>query len=255
MMQSGPPPVDPRQVRPRRAWYAVAGTIALVGVLLGVVMLVLAVRGFGAAAAEFPEPTVEFEGSEPATVHLTAAKHWAVFMDGPSLPAVSRTPSTPTPSTPTPSTPPVSARCTGRAVDGGTVDLTQPSYSYTGSGAGGRIWYLLYEVRVSQDGRYEFSCTAADPDTGPGRYAVGEAPDIGGFVADMLGGFVGTLCTFASPCTGILIATVIIVVTAVRRNAHRSRLRFLPGAGPGMRADGSGRRAWGPGDGDHQDRI
>lgn len=245
MTQSGRPEVDPRQVRPRRAWYAVAGVIAAVGVLAGVVLIVLAVKGFGSLTGAFPEPTAEFEGSEPAPVQLTAAKQWALFVDAPGLPSGSPSVSDP---------PTVSARCTGRALDGGTVDLTQPSYSYSSSASGGRTWYLLYEVHVSQDGRYEFTCTSDDPGTGSGRYAVGEAPDVGGFVANLLGGFVGTFGGIGCPCTAILVATVIIVITSVRRNAYRRRLRFLPNAGYGMRAGPAGRRAWGPGD-DRQDRV
>ena len=244
MTHSGPPLVDPRQLRPRRAWYAVAGVIALVGVLAGVALLVLAVQGFRSLSSAFPEPIAEFGGTEAATVQLTAAKHWAVFMAGPSVPPVSRTPSTPTASAPT-----VSARCTGRGIDGGTVDLTKPSYRYTSSAADGGTWYLVYEVKVSQDGRYEFSCTPDDSQAGSDRYAVGESPDVEGFVATMLGGFVGTFGTVACPCVGILVATVIVVVTAVRRNAQQRRLRFLPGGGYGMRTGPPGRRAWGPGSG------
>src|SRR5439155_8479486 len=87
MTQSGRPEVDPRQVRPSRAWYTVAGVIAAVGVLAGVVLIVLAVKGFGSLTGAFPEPIAEFEGTEPAPVQLTAAKQWALFMDGPGPPS------------------------------------------------------------------------------------------------------------------------------------------------------------------------
>jgi hypothetical protein len=237
--------VDPRQLRPRRAWYAVAGAIALVGVLAGVALAMLAIKGFGSLSSAFPGPIAEFDATVPATVHLTAAKRWAVLAEG--------QPVSPSASPPAvPARPSVSAQCTGRALDGGTVDVVPATYTFFTS-ADGRTWYVLYQVRVSQDGRYEFSCTSDDPV----RYAVGEAPDVTGLLATMLGGFAGTFGAIACPAVGILGATVIIVLTAVRRNANRRRPQFLPrtsapaesttytAAGSGMRTGPSGRRAAG----------
>jgi hypothetical protein len=84
----------------------------------------------------------------------------------------------------------------------------------------------LYEVSVSQNGQYEISCPAENL-----AFAVGEAPDVGGMVGAIFGSVGGIFVTLGVPCIGVAAAGVIVLVTALRRNSHRNRLR-PPAVGP-----------------------
>jgi hypothetical protein len=208
VMTFTPRPVDPGQVRPRRIWYAVAAVFAGVGIAGGVVFAVLAGAGLNAVAKGLPAITDTFDSSTPKTVELTADKHWAVYVVG------------------SPDTDRPAVTCSGKAVELGSIDLSPVSYTFRMTESGD-TWYQEYEVTVTQDGSYQLTCALDGKPDAPARFGVGESANIGRFVGGMFGGIGAIFAALGTPCVGVVIAVVIVLVTALRRNAHRKRLQVF----------------------------
>jgi hypothetical protein len=233
--QFRPAQVDPRAVRPSRLWYAIAGVIVAVTLLAGCGLLVVAFRTAGSFEDLMLEPVIEFDAGQPATVQLSAAKRWAIFVNDPAAdaspdasPGASAGPSRGASASPSasPSARRTGARCTATAVAGGTITLT-PDAGTTTVSDGVRSWELLYLVDVTQDGEYRVTCEPVDADRAPAvRYGVGEDPDIGGLIARMLAVFGAGFGTFLVPCAGVCLAALIALITAIRRHNHRRRLLY-----------------------------
>jgi hypothetical protein len=201
---AAPPRIDPRQLRPGRGWYWVAAIIALLGILIAPVLLVVGVSVFGATVDDLPTIDRQFSSGSQTTVSLRAAETAAIYAvtpDDGSAP---------------------SATCTGTAPAGATIDLNPISYEATFS-VGGTSWTELYTVDVSQDGDYQITCTS--PGNSFVQYGVGEEIEVGGLVAGILGGTGALLGVILAPCTGLLIAGIICLITALRRSSYRNRLQ------------------------------
>jgi hypothetical protein len=197
------PPVDPRELRPGRAWYAVAAVIALLGVCAFPVLIALGVNSFGSLKPPDPHIRAEFGGGAAASVALTADRTWAIY------------------SAPATAAPRTSLSCT--ATGPGAVDLAPVTASITVT-VNGRSWQELYTFKVGQDGDYRFTCEASDPSAAPVGYAVGEEPDIGGFLAGLFGGFGAIVGAILLPCGGLLLGGLVALAVALLRTSHRRGL-------------------------------
>jgi len=202
-----PYPIDPRDVRPSRTWYVVAVVIALLGLVAAPLLVVLGLASFGSAIGQLPSLDAQFNGGTPTTVELKAGQKSAVY-------AVVLEDSAGA----------AGANCTGAAVSGGTISLTPIGYDASAT-AEGSTWSILYEITVSQDGQYSITCTSDTGVPGTDVYAVGDAVEVGGFMARIFGGAGAIFGAFLAPCVGIFIAVVIAIITGVRRSSYRSRLQ------------------------------
>jgi hypothetical protein len=206
---AAPPPVDPRALRPRRAWYAVSVVIVVLGVLVGVGLFAL---GLVSAIRGLPKTTSEFESGPPLVLHLSAGRKSAIYLDSGASPPGA-----------------IDSQCSGRAEGDGSIDVQPTSYNFDFS-SGRRHWRLLYTVEVSQDGRYELDCRPTDPTVETAHYAVGEDPKIGGFMAKLFGG-IGAL--LGVPCLALVVGGVLALVVALRRNGQKKRLQATAYPPPG----------------------
>jgi hypothetical protein len=202
MTYSVPPPAPPipaGAVKPSRGWFVVAGAIALVLAIAGVV---LGTVGFVAFVAKFPATTARFDSATPFRGDLTGGQDYSVYVatanGRPTLPAT---------------------RCTGRTGDGAAVALESTTIGNTYDEYGD--WTQIYAFSPESTGTYEVTCNPAD-DTKVGRYAIGKAADDGALATRLLGG-VGAL--FGLPCLGVVVGGVLALVVAVRRSSHRRQLQ------------------------------
>ena len=212
-----PPPIDPRALRPKRGWYVLAGIIAGLSLLAAPVLLILGIGAIGSIEDTLPTMSAEFDADAPATVELTAAKRWAIYVE------TSVVDPSPDPS-PEPSSPPPDTRCTVDPLAGGTVSLDAVSHTVTVT-ASGRGWRQLYSFTVSQAGTYRVSCEPADPAAAAGTYAVGEDTNLAGFFGRFFGGIGSIVAAVLVPCTGLFLAGLIALVVGLRRYLHRKRLQ------------------------------
>jgi hypothetical protein len=196
-----PPPVDPRALRPSRAWYVVAMVIVVIGVVVGVGLFGL---GILSVVRGLPKVTAEFEAGSPTTVHLTADRKWAIYVDRQGL-ARQR----------------VDGVCTGTARGDGSIDVRPTSTSFEFS-TGRRHWQSLYTIDVTRDGDYELTCRPSDPAIEQAHYAVGDAPNIGGIVGWVFGGIAALI---GVPCLALVVGGVIALVVGLRRSSHKKRLQ------------------------------
>lgn len=80
----------------------------------------------------------------------------------------------------------------------------------------GTQWHVLSRLRLPADGTYQVTCLKTATNAGA-RYAMGTPFDAA-----------RTIMMILIPVGALLIALVITIVTAVRRNAHRRRLMAPP---------------------------
>ncbi|GAB3968195.1 hypothetical protein GCM10029978_037170 [Actinoallomurus acanthiterrae] len=107
------------------------------------------------------------------------------------------------------------ADCRVASASGQAVSVTRPGYRFTTS-SNGESWQVAGLVHVSAAGEYRVTCTGGD-----GRYAVGQAPRPSRLV-------VGILSSIGFFMVGIFSGVATIIVVAVRRNRHRTRLAARP---------------------------
>jgi len=214
------PQIDPREVRPSRGWFVVAGIIALLGLLAAPVLIALGVGAVTSIADDLPTIKTEFGTRTPTTVELTADKPWAIYVERPdALGSASAQPSASYGSTPL-----IGAICTADAVGGGSIDLTRSTYSSTTS-LQGKSWQQVYQVKVSQNGQYEISCRVTDDATTASGFAIGEDIELDGFLAKLLGGTGAFFGAFLFPCVGLIIGGIIALTVGLMRSSNRKRLQ------------------------------
>ncbi|HEX2417584.1 MAG TPA: hypothetical protein VHJ83_05585 [Micromonosporaceae bacterium] len=214
--QTAPPPQIPAsELRPSRAWYWVAGVIAVLGVCIGGI---LGIVGFSGLADDVPTPLdTEFDPGSPVTVDLSADRTWAIYVSS----AEGNTD--------------VGTECIASPTDGGTINLERTGVNFE-FGSGGRTWKPIYDVEVSETGRFRIECRVTDAAATDARFGIAESVDVGNIVGQVLGSLGALL---GIPCLALTTAGIIAVVTAVRRNSHKRRrqqeLGYLP---PGPQATG-----------------
>jgi hypothetical protein len=186
--------------------------IAVLGVCVGGGLGAL---GLASLARDMPTSMdTEFDAGSPTTVELSADRTWGVYVVEPR------------------SGGDVTADCTGSPEDGGSIDLSRVNFDLR-FGSGDRTWKLLYDVEVSETGRYTIECRTTDGAT-DARFGVSESMNVGGIAGRVLGSL-GVL--LGIPCLALTVAGIIAVVTAVRRNSHKKRLQqqrtggYPPGTG------------------------
>lgn len=189
-------PVDPAELKPGRIWYWIAGVVIVVGVAAGVAVFVF---GVTRVAESVPEMEQTFAAGEDTEMELSGG-HWAIYVDHPgeSAPTV---------------------ECVASSPDDEV--LVSPSDAFTTSD-GRHTWHMVYELTVTESGPVEVNC---DTDAKVGDFAIGEAVDVSGFVGGILGSITGLI---GIPTLGIVVGGTIILVVALRRSAHRKRLRSRP---------------------------
>ena len=187
-------PIDPRLIRPRRIWYAIAVGIAVIGVVLGVAAFA---AGIVSVTRSLPHLDQTSTTGASATVQLTSARRYAFYLpEG------------------------ASASCVLAPNSG--VQESAPSYEFTFS-AKGRQWRLAYHLTVTTSGSYTASCGGAP-------FAIGNRPEVGKFVSGI---GLGIAALLGLPCFGLVVGTLIGVIVAIRRRNHRTRLQPAPyGYGP-----------------------
>lgn len=199
-MTTQPTPVDPRQVKPGRFWYWIAGIIIVVGIAAGVTVFVF---GVSAIAGNIPDMKQTFADGEETTVELSASQDWAIYVEANG------------------DTPPT-VDCTVES-SGGTAAMTPSGDTFTFSD-GANQWHLVYDVSVDKSGEYTFSCTAGEAAEG---YAIGDGVDVGGFVGGVFGSLGGLI---GIPCFSLVVGGVIILIVAMRRSSSKKKLRQTPDA-------------------------
>lgn len=203
------PLVSSRELRPGRAGYVVAGAVVLLCILGGVGAFVF---GIGRAVVAFPELDRTFDAGVPTAVTLTADPEKVLFADRDLA----------------------GSDC---SVTGGPGEATFRGISYSFEfSADGKQWHAVNRFAVSAAGTYTVTCAPRDRGAaGPVRFAVGDAPDLGGY----FGGLFGGIAALAGlPCLGVVVGGTIALITAVRRSSTKKRLlaertpRYPPPAYP-----------------------
>jgi hypothetical protein len=185
-MQPTPPPRIPaNELRPRRHWYATAAAIAAA---LTVLAVAIGVRQFH-DVVDAVDTDHQFANGDTIILRLDPDDPKAIWLKDPG--------------------PWYGSECdiTGP----GDPGLTDPGIDFFLTYD--ETWNPFYNIDVSQAGEYAITCTSDEP----GRYAIG---DPGGFFA--FAGWVILAILLAG--FGVIVCAVIVIVTAVRRSAHRKRL-------------------------------
>jgi hypothetical protein len=184
--------VTHRELRPRRAWYWLAGALALVST-------VVAAAQVGLLVGDIVLPRIDsFPSGETAVVTLEAGGDDGIYVlarpDG-TAPELD---------------------CSASAMDGGTIELGRPTLDWSVVD-GGEVWYLEHTLEVGRTGRYRLTCHTR-PDAALGdAFGVGSVIDLGGAARQSL---VSTAVMYG----GLGAAMVICLVVALRRSSHRTRL-------------------------------
>jgi hypothetical protein len=193
-MYQPPPRIDPRDLKPGRGWFVVAGVIALVFILVGI-------GGFAwglVTALGEVKLGKRFGAGEAVTVRMLPNPATGIFAR--QEPTGGRT----------------DADCTVTSASGQTVPLSAPNATFT-STINGVTWQEIYVVDVTAAGDYRVTCASAETP----EFATGKDPELGTFFGGLAGGL-GAL--FVLPFIGMVIAAIIAIVTGVRRGNHRRRL-------------------------------
>lgn len=199
----GPPPqygqgpfarqVDPKELRPRRRWIAVAWGVAALCLAAGVVLFFTSVMTTVGEVA----PTTTFAPGETTTVSLDPAERPAVYISG---------------------TGQIAYECE-IAGGPGQARLVRPTTTQNVT-ADGRLWELILLVNAPAAGEYQLTCAVqeqGDVQFGVGRDVLGAAGGIVGGVAALL----------LIPGAGVLVAIIVTVIVLVKRSGHRKRLAAM----------------------------
>lgn len=188
--------INPREVRPARWWYLVAGVLAAVGVVGGLVGFV-----WGARTAESSVPAIEqpFHAGQPTTVELSGRPQ-IIWVDEYTITTAD-------------------IDCAASGVDGGSVRVGPVSMMMSAQ-IDGHAWKPEKDLSASPAGRYTITCTSRDGRT-DAVFAIGDRPDEGRFAGGVIGGLASV---FGFGCPAVVIAGVIVLVVGVRRYSHRTRL-------------------------------
>lgn len=105
--------------------------------------------------------------------------------------------------------------CTGRGLAGGDIDFTDSDVNLSTSW-GDDTKTLIFEIDISESGRYEIACTGDRLDSSS-RVIVGHQPN-------WLAGGLGIAALFGAPCLGLILAGIVCLIVALRRKSHKERL-------------------------------
>ncbi|MFE6761959.1 hypothetical protein [Streptomyces sp. NPDC057689] len=197
MLPVAPPPIAANELRPGRFWYAVAAVTAVALIALGVIGGVSRFNDVTDAV----DTGRSFSDGETVSIRLGPESDRTIWIkdQGPSD----------------------SQKCSITGPGDPGLDSPAIDFFLTRDAT----WNPLYDIHVKRSGTYELTCSS----DGPSEYAVG---DHGGIVT-FLG---GAVLAIVLSVLGVGIAAVIVLVTAIRRRAHRKRLlaeRRDAGAQPG----------------------
>jgi hypothetical protein len=191
MQPLSPPRIPANELRPGRHWYATAVAMAVVLTLPGVAV---GVHRFH-SAADAVDTAHQWTNGDTVTLRLDPESDKAIWVEYPGR------------------SPGPECDITGPGDPGLTDPGTDISLTWDES------WNLLYTLDVPQAGDYAVTCSSP----ALSHYAIG---DPGGAFA-----FAGRLTmALLFPLLGWSVCAVIVLVTAVRRGAHRRRLRELRSA-------------------------
>lgn len=195
------PRIEARQLRPARKWYVVAGVVALLGIVVGGAV---GAAGMTSVLRNLPDIVAEFDSDAPTDVTLTGRRDWTIYAAGGAGQTIGAS----------------FATCTVTgAADGRAVAVRSVSYEFTFN-RGDRSWVAVGDFAVPADGTYRVGCVGESGR--PVHYAVGERPELRGFVTGVVGSLAAVI---GLPCLGLFTGGVIGLVVAVRRNSHRARLQ------------------------------
>ncbi|GAA4523681.1 MULTISPECIES: hypothetical protein [Nonomuraea] len=182
--------MDPKELRPRLRWIAVAWGVAVACVVAGVVLFVTGIVN----TVEDIAPSTTFAAGETVTVSLDPDDRPSVYVSTDAR---------------------VNYRC---EISGGPgqARLVNAPGSQTVT-AGSRTWEQILLVNAPAAGEYQLTCVIQEQGDvlfGVGRDALSAA-----------GGIVGGLAALLLiPGVGVLGAIIVTVVVLMRRSGHRKRL-------------------------------
>lgn len=184
------PQVDPKLIRPRLRWIAVAWGLALLAGLVGVGVFASGILNTVSAVA----PSKTFTAGESVTVPLDPADKPVVYLASES---------------------PVHYMC---RIDGGPGQAKLARTSGTERvSIGGTQWQLILVVNAPAKGDYQFTCTTQEPTNV--RFGVGR--DFAAAAGGLVGGVAALLVI---PGLGVLAAVIVTIMVVTRRSSHRKRL-------------------------------
>ncbi|MEU7740443.1 hypothetical protein [Nonomuraea sp. NPDC049158] len=184
------PQVDPKLIRPRLRWIAVAWGLALLAGLVGVGVFVSGILNTVGAVA----PSKTFTAGQSVTVPLDPADKPVVYLASESQ---------------------VHYMC---RIDGGPGQAKLAKTSGTERvTVNGTQWQLILVVNAPAKGDYQFTCTTQEPTSV--RFGVGR--DFASAAGGLVGGVAALLVI---PGLGVLAAVIVTIMVVTRRSSHRKRL-------------------------------
>ena len=202
-IRAGPPPprppIDPALVRPRTAWYWIAGAVLVASVATSALVLVSTVRAFTGPITRFTTPsaaTVRIEPGEESTIYLRTG-----VTDG-GLPSSE------------PSAADLACAVRGSAGDRPVPEESTAGFTLT---RGSEEYVARLDFEARRGGTYRVRCRHRDDPARRIQLAVGPRLRVFRLVAGILGGL-GAF--FGGTAAAVLIAGL----TALLRETRRSRL-------------------------------
>ncbi len=200
----GRPRVDPRDLRPSRAWYWVGGALVPLSLVAGAVLFAL----LFVRAVALPEFAASTHGSQSATFTVEDPDHteqgWLLYG---SPRGVDHT------------------ACALTAPDGHRPAFTYPTFNHQVEDEDGS-WAMIGMVTLTEPGEYTLTCRAADDV----RFGIAPGARSTGTLVTGLFGALGSLLFL--PALGVSGGLALVVLTAVRRARHLQRLLHPPAQGP-----------------------
>lgn len=191
--------VDPRELRPSRAWFWVGGTLLALSVVAGAVLVTL----LFVRAVALPEFAASTQGSQSATFTVQSTQGDQGWLLYGSPRGVDHT------------------ACTLTDPDGGHPVFAYPTFNHQVEEEN-RSWAMIGTATLTQPGEYTLTCQGTDD------VRFGIAPDAQA-TGTLVTGHFGTLGSLLLlPALGVSAGLALIVVTAVRRQRHRERLLYPP---------------------------
>lgn len=179
--------MPPNELRPSRRWYATAGAVAFVLIVMGVAIGVFRFNN----AIDAVDTDHRFANGDIVTLRLDPGSETTIWIRDEEL------------------GPSANPKCSITGPD-------EPSLTYPGVDvflSREETWNPLYAIDVPRTGDYQITCSSHASST----YAIG---DSGGLFA--LAGWL--ILAVSLPILGITIGAVIALVTAFRRRRHRKQL-------------------------------
>jgi hypothetical protein len=187
-----PPPIDPKRLRPSRLWYWLAAIPAIVGALIGVVLLI--------AFVEQLDPDIDnFRANEAAAVDLKSGDR-AIYIQTRD-------------NNRTLFIPPGELRCQVAFIGSDSLPLKVESAGSSTLDSGSDSYASEFKFHAPHDGPYSVRCD------GPAdlRLAIGPHLSFG-----LFGPLLAAIAAFG---LGVILAVVVAVVTGVKRSNHKQQLQ------------------------------